>query len=76
MIIRLRLGPISRSSGSSFRLRFSLRGLPFEVCEEVSAVTYVPRDPDGRPKTWFYYLVGLIFVVAITAMIIAFVARH
>jgi bacteriorhodopsin len=39
-------------------------------------MTYVPRDPDGRPKRWSYYAVGCIFVAAIVAMTLALLTHH
>lgn len=39
-------------------------------------MTYVPRDPDGNTKPWFYWAVGALFVVAIVFMLIAVVTHH
>jgi hypothetical protein len=39
-------------------------------------MTYVPKDQNGRPKKWFYYLVALIFIAAFAAMTIAYISRH
>lgn len=37
---------------------------------------WLPNDPSGRPKRWVYVVIGVIMVVGVTAMIVAFVSSH